>query len=109
VRVISMRGPKSKSPPQGRAPRSLPVLTFKQRKLLELMLEGVPDKACAAEFGVTYSAIRKRIEGMFTKFGVRSRIELAKVYYRPPDTGEIITVENTIYPGASAPAILPPA
>ena len=91
-----MRPVKSKSPPQGRATRSRPVLTPKQRQLLELMLRGTPDKACAAELGMSYSAVRKRIEGMFRKFQAGSRIELAKHYYCPADTGAVASVESAI-------------
>ena len=52
-----------------------------------MMLRGNPDKICADKLNVSYSAIRRRIEGLFHKFGVRTKMELGVEYLRLTHTG----------------------
>jgi DNA-binding NarL/FixJ family response regulator len=63
--------------PQGGPDLAPPKLTLKQRQLLELMLRGESDKEMASQLNVTYSAIRKRIEGLFRKFKARNKAEVS--------------------------------
>jgi DNA-binding NarL/FixJ family response regulator len=66
---------------------ALKTVTAKQRELLELIIRGETDKACAAQLGVTYSAIRKRTEGLFRKLGAHNKAETVARFLQMPHTG----------------------
>jgi DNA-binding NarL/FixJ family response regulator len=56
---------------------SLALLGLSQREteVLKLIIEGEDNKAIAAQLSVNISTIRKHLENIYTKFGVKSRTE----------------------------------
>jgi DNA-binding CsgD family transcriptional regulator len=56
---------------------SLALLGLSQREteVLKLIIQGKDNKAIAAQLSVNISTIRKHLENIYTKFGVKSRTE----------------------------------
>jgi two-component system nitrate/nitrite response regulator NarL len=61
---------------------SRPSLTARQRELVELVSRGLRNRDIAAELGVTEGTVKVYLHGIFDKFGVDNRTELAM---RAPD------------------------
>lgn len=57
---------------------SLQQLTQTEQKVAELMYNGLTYKAIAKELVVSYHTIKKHIENIYTKCGVKSRFQLSK-------------------------------
>jgi two-component system, NarL family, nitrate/nitrite response regulator NarL len=54
-----------------------PSLTPRERQLVELVSRGLRNRDVAAELGVTEGTVKVYLHGIFDKFGVESRTELA--------------------------------
>lgn len=59
-----------------------PSLTARERELVELVSKGMRNRDIAAELGVTEGTVKVYLHGIFDKFGVENRTELAM---RAPD------------------------
>jgi two-component system nitrate/nitrite response regulator NarL len=59
-----------------------PSLTARERQLIELVRRGLRNRDIAAELGVTEGTVKVYLHGIFDKFGVDNRTELAM---RAPD------------------------
>ena len=57
--------------------RSGPSLTARERELVELVSKGLRNRDIAAELGVTEGTVKVYLHGIFDKFGVENRTELA--------------------------------
>ena len=66
---------------QARA-KSGPVLTPRERQLVELVSRGLRNRDIAAELGVTEGTVKVYLHGIFDRFTVENRTELA---LRAPD------------------------
>lgn len=54
-----------------------PSLTARERELVELVSKGLRNREIAAELGVTEGTVKVYLHGIFDKFGVDNRTELA--------------------------------
>jgi two-component system nitrate/nitrite response regulator NarL len=54
-----------------------PSLTARERQLIELVRRGLRNRDIAAEIGVTEGTVKVYLHGIFDKFGVDNRTELA--------------------------------
>ncbi len=54
-----------------------PSLTARERQLVELVSRGLRNRDIAAELGVTEGTVKVYLHGIFDKFGVENRTELA--------------------------------
>jgi len=54
-----------------------PSLTARERELVELVSKGLRNRDIAAELGVTEGTVKVYLHGIFDKFGVDNRTELA--------------------------------
>jgi two-component system nitrate/nitrite response regulator NarP len=54
-----------------------PSLTARERELVELVSKGLRNRDIAAELGVTEGTVKVYLHGIFDKFGVENRTELA--------------------------------
>jgi two-component system nitrate/nitrite response regulator NarP len=54
-----------------------PSLTTRERQLIELVRRGLRNRDIAAELGVTEGTVKVYLHGIFDKFGVDNRTELA--------------------------------
>lgn len=52
-------------------------LTDAEMAVVRLVVEGMTNRAIAAELGITEKAVEKRLENVFKKWGVNSRTEVA--------------------------------
>ncbi len=57
--------------------KSGPSLTARERELVELVSKGLRNRDIAAELGVTEGTVKVYLHGIFDKFGVENRTELA--------------------------------
>lgn len=57
---------------------SLQQLTQTEQKVAELMYNGLTYKAIAEELVVSYHTVKKHVENIYTKCGVKSRFQLSK-------------------------------
>jgi DNA-binding CsgD family transcriptional regulator len=62
----------------GRRPSSQDDLTTREREIAELVGEGLANKEIAAKLFVTVNTVEKTLTRVYSKLGVRSRMELAK-------------------------------
>ena len=56
-------------------------LTDKEREVLDLVKQGLPNKAIAAQLAITPRAVEMRRSGLMKKLGVRSLAELLKLAF----------------------------
>jgi two-component system nitrate/nitrite response regulator NarP len=54
-----------------------PSLTARERELVELVSKGIRNRDIAGELGVTEGTVKVYLHGIFDKFGVENRTELA--------------------------------
>jgi DNA-binding NarL/FixJ family response regulator len=59
-------------------PSSGPRLTWRERETVELVAEGLSNKAIAARLGVSVRTVEGHLNHVFTKLGVESRTELVR-------------------------------
>jgi DNA-binding NarL/FixJ family response regulator len=64
------------------------LLTFSEKCLAALLLDGVKNKAIAAQLGTTYQVIKNRTTRIYNKLGVDNRIDLLKTLQKSPPTCE---------------------
>jgi two-component system nitrate/nitrite response regulator NarP len=57
--------------------KSGPSLTARERELVELVSKGLRNRDIAGELGVTEGTVKVYLHGIFEKFGVENRTELA--------------------------------
>lgn len=77
AQTVSMRKPQSKSPPQRK-----PLLTPREKQVLEMLLRGLSDKLIASELSFSPGAARRHVDSLLRKFKVNSRLQLALVFLR---------------------------
>ena len=64
----------------GAAPVGVPAVTPREREVLDLLAEGLPNRAVAERLGISTRTAQKHVENLFKKFNVHERgalIELA--------------------------------
>jgi len=54
-----------------------PMLTPRERDLLDAILDGCSNKEIAARLRLSVQTVKNRLPGLYAKFGVSSRLELA--------------------------------
>jgi len=54
---------------------SAPILTPRERQILELLADGLGNKQIAARLGITTNTVKTHLELLFDKLGVSSRAE----------------------------------
>jgi non-specific serine/threonine protein kinase len=54
------------------------MLTTRERQVIELVAEGLPNKAIAARLGISARTIEGHLNHVFAKLGVSSRTELVR-------------------------------
>jgi DNA-binding NarL/FixJ family response regulator len=59
-------------------PGNAPRLTWREREAVELVAEGLSNKAIAARLGVSVRTVEGHLNHVFTKLGVESRTELVR-------------------------------
>ncbi|HEY5026145.1 MAG TPA: response regulator transcription factor [Acidimicrobiales bacterium] len=59
-------------------PGGAPRLTWREREAVELVAEGLSNKAIAARLGVSVRTVEGHLNHVFTKLGVESRTELVR-------------------------------
>ena len=59
-------------------PGNGPRLTWREREAVELVAEGLSNKAIAARLGVSVRTVEGHLNHVFTKLGVESRTELVR-------------------------------
>jgi DNA-binding NarL/FixJ family response regulator len=59
-------------------------LTDQEQRLLDAILENVPDADIAAQLGITAPEVQKRVAQLASKFGVRRRDDLILLAYPKP-------------------------
>lgn len=62
-------------PREQRSRRALRLLTARQREVLQLLAEGVPAKAIAAQLGVVEVTVRNHIRAILVALGAHSQLE----------------------------------
>ena len=72
-----------KKSPLGRTTK----LTHRQRRVLELVAEGLRIQEIAAELGVTAPSIRSDLGAIYKKIGVSTRVELTLWYWAREQEG----------------------
>ena len=55
-------------------------LTPNQQRVCEMLCDDYPDKAIAAELGVSFSSVRRTLKRAMTRLGVRGRVSLAVAF-----------------------------
>lgn len=53
-----------------------PALTTREREVLDLLLQGMPNSGIADELSVTVAAVKKHVGALFNKYDVDSRLKL---------------------------------
>lgn len=56
--------------------RALPVLTQREKQLLEALLSGESNKGIANKLGIAEQTVKNHLSNLYEKFGVSSRLEL---------------------------------
>jgi len=54
-------------------------LTRREREVVQLVIEGLPDKEIAQRLGISYTTVRTHLDRSFQKLGVSSRSRLARI------------------------------
>lgn len=66
--------------------KHMPKLTRRETQVLDLIYEGIPNRAIAAKLGISYTTVRTHIHSLVTKLGVHSKLEvIAKTRRSRPD------------------------
>jgi len=60
-----------------RAPRSGPALTEREREVLHLVGEGLPNKSIARRLGITERTVKAHLTSVYQQLGVTDRIQAA--------------------------------
>jgi DNA-binding NarL/FixJ family response regulator len=63
----------------GAIPVGVPVVTPREREVLGLLAEGLPNRAVASRLGISTRTAQKHVENLFKKFNVHARRELIGV------------------------------
>lgn len=63
----------------GAIPLGVPVVTPREREVLGLLAEGLPNRAVASRLGISTRTAQKHVENLFKKFNVHERRELIGV------------------------------
>ena len=61
-------------------PDAWPVLTEHQRRILELLCQGLTDGQIATRASVSVHTVNFHLRRLFAKFDVHSRVQLAAIY-----------------------------
>lgn len=61
------------------APGGIPPLTDRDRRVLQLLLDGHSNKDIALAIGISESAVKSALQQLFAKTGVRTRAQLVRV------------------------------
>ncbi|WP_309089106.1 response regulator transcription factor [Phenylobacterium sp.] len=64
----------------------LSVLTPRERQLVELVAEGLPNKLIARELGLTEGTVKIHLHNVYQKLGVNNRTTLAALAFRHGDS-----------------------
>lgn len=67
--------------PSGRS-AAVPVLTLREKQVLDAVLRGALDATIASELAISTSRVRKILSSLFEKFGAPSRLCLAMAWLR---------------------------
>lgn len=59
------------------APRGKPVLTPRERDIIESLISAASNRTIAARLGIAEQSVKNRLTVLYRKFGVSSRLELA--------------------------------
>jgi DNA-binding CsgD family transcriptional regulator len=59
-----------------------PLLTSRQKEVVQLVADGLTDKDIARRLGIRYRTVRSHLETVYLKFGVTTRAGLVGVYLR---------------------------
>ena len=57
-------------------PHRTPMLTPRERTIVEAMMTAAPNKAIAARLGITEQSVKNRLSALYRKCGVSNRLEL---------------------------------
>jgi DNA-binding NarL/FixJ family response regulator len=56
---------------------SAPQLTEREREVLQLLAQGLSNRAIGEQLGISERTVKTHVANLFDKFGVRTRLELA--------------------------------
>jgi DNA-binding NarL/FixJ family response regulator len=73
-------------PEGGATPLEAPLLTPREREVLELVTRGLPNKRIAARLGIAERTVKHHLSALLRKHGVRSRMRLIVQHHEPRDT-----------------------
>lgn len=65
-----------------RRPQSVNVLTAREREVLDLLANGLPNKVIAARLGIASATAKNHVHNILEKLGIRGRIEAAAIVHR---------------------------
>ena len=54
-------------------------MTPRETEALELLVEGMPDKAIARELGIAAITVRLHLHNVFRKLGARNRVDAVRI------------------------------
>jgi DNA-binding NarL/FixJ family response regulator len=69
-------------PAGGRSEAAPPRLSPRERQVLELLVDGAPNKAIARALGISISTVKFHLAAVFEKLGARTRSEVVAVALR---------------------------
>ncbi|KPL79980.1 response regulator transcription factor [Herpetosiphon geysericola] len=61
---------------------TIQYLTPREKKVLELVAEGLQNKEIADKLGISISTVENHLKAIFPKLGVGNRTEAARVYWQ---------------------------
>lgn len=72
------------------AARPLGDLTPRQREVLKLLVQGLPNKAIAQALGLQEVTVKLHLSRIFKKFGARNRTELVRMVMGADEYGDAL-------------------
>ncbi|HEU4327485.1 MAG TPA: response regulator transcription factor [Roseiflexaceae bacterium] len=80
--IVFPRAVRQSAQPPGQPTGAVALLTQRERDVLRLLAEGLPNALIADRLAVQESTVKFHLQNIFQKLGVTNRTEAAQVYYR---------------------------
>ncbi|AVV46743.1 hypothetical protein C6376_40815 [Streptomyces sp. P3] len=88
-RTLAGLGPLSAQTPEPRATGNQPLLSGSERAVTELVVQGMTNRQVAKQLDLSPNTVNFHLRNVYRKFGIGSRVELARLYQGVPPTDTV--------------------